>query len=168
MKYRNENVMMLIPCLGRRKLANSYDEIMTLLALTYLYWSNQPILRFWPLSSQPSFFTFRLEISMAKTNTTLPKHDSSPSAGYTIPDAWANLSEVAVVMPEENPEERPVYHHRTLEETQELQNIYQKEQKRLRSAGSHPESSGQASAQRGAADSQGAKSGLRCSRCSIL
>lgn len=105
---------------------------------------------------------------MAKSNTPSPQLESSSSPGYSIPDAWANLSEVAAVMPEENHEEQPVYHHRTLEEAHELENLYQQEQERLHSAGPHPESSGQAAAPEDTAGSQGTKSGLPCSKCSIL
>jgi len=55
------------------------------------------------------------------------RHISSDS--YTIPDSYANLSELAAPLPVENPQEGHLYHHSTLEESRSREQIYQRNEK---------------------------------------
>jgi hypothetical protein len=52
---------------------------------------------------------------------------------YTIPDSWANLSELAPILPVENPNELSLYRHRSLEEFRIAEKAYEQGQKRRKS-----------------------------------
>jgi hypothetical protein len=56
------------------------------------------------------------------------------ASGYTIPDSWANLSELASPPPVENPKEQHLYHHHSLEETRTREQDYMRHK---RSASDH-------------------------------
>lgn len=49
---------------------------------------------------------------------------SDADNGYTIPDSWANLSELASPPPVENPKEQAIYRHRSLEQTRTQEQYY--------------------------------------------
>lgn len=59
---------------------------------------------------------------------------SEASNGYTIPDIYANLSELACSAPVENPKELDLYHHHSLEEIRTREQDYMRYK---RSVGNH-------------------------------
>lgn len=98
--------------------------------------------------------------------------DAHPDGVYSVPDTYANLSEVAVCPPEENPDERALFRHQTLEDTREFQNMHQQEQKRLRPQAQRTEEFGRNTVEGDSgtsAESPATRIGLLCrQRCSIL
>jgi fluoride ion exporter CrcB/FEX len=56
----------------------------------------------------------------------LPQPSRHPS--YDVPDNYANLDELAAPSPVENPDENPIYRHRSLEEFKEQEHEYQQNQ----------------------------------------
>lgn len=54
------------------------------------------------------------------------RHAPHRRASYSVPDSWANLSEVAPVLPVENVDDLPIYRHRTLEEARSAERLYEK------------------------------------------
>lgn len=49
---------------------------------------------------------------------------------YTVPDSWANLSEVASPPPVENPKEQDLYRHHSLEEVRTQEQDYMRYKRR--------------------------------------
>ncbi|KAL6885729.1 hypothetical protein GGI43DRAFT_426604 [Trichoderma evansii] len=63
----------------------------------------------------------------------VPTRHSHDQVEYSIPDSWGHLSELAPVLPVENPNELSLYRHRTLEEYRRPERVYEQEHRRLRS-----------------------------------
>ncbi|KAL6792607.1 hypothetical protein V8C43DRAFT_294135 [Trichoderma afarasin] len=64
--------------------------------------------------------------SIAHTRRVSTRH-SHGQAGYSIPDSWAHLSELAPISPVENPNESSLYRHRTLEEYRRAEEAFEQE-----------------------------------------
>lgn len=58
---------------------------------------------------------------------------SHEQVDYSIPDSWLHLSELAPILPVENPNELSLYRHTTLEEYRRSERAYEQEQRRLSS-----------------------------------
>lgn len=69
---------------------------------------------------------------VAHTHRVSTRH-SHDQVEYNIPDSWGHLSELAPVLPVENPNELSLYHHRTLEEYRRPERAYEQEHRGLRS-----------------------------------
>ncbi|KAL7891942.1 hypothetical protein HDV63DRAFT_398884 [Trichoderma sp. SZMC 28014] len=69
--------------------------------------------------------------SIAHTRRLSTRH-SHDQAGYSIPDSWGHLSELAPVSPVENPNESSLYRHTTLEEYRRAEEAFEQENQGLR------------------------------------
>lgn len=69
--------------------------------------------------------------SIAHTRRVSTRH-SHDQGGYSIPDSWGRLSELAPVSPVENPNELSLYPHRTLEEYRRPEGAFEQEHGGLR------------------------------------
>jgi hypothetical protein len=56
---------------------------------------------------------------------------SNAASDYTIPDIYANLSELASPAPVENPKEQDLYRHQSLEETRTLEQAYMRHKRNV-------------------------------------
>ena len=66
--------------------------------------------------------------SRVSRRRSLSRSQSSKAPGYNIPDNYANLDELATPSPVENPDEDPIYRHRSLEEAKSQERDYQRNQ----------------------------------------
>ncbi|KAL7917368.1 hypothetical protein ACQKWADRAFT_306956 [Trichoderma austrokoningii] len=74
----------------------------------------------------PDDYSIINDQSIAHTRRVSTRH-SRDQAGYSIPDSWGHLSELAPISPVENPNESSLYRHRTLEECRRSEGVFEQE-----------------------------------------
>lgn len=82
-----------------------------------------------PISRVRSFEERRhWKSSRASRRRSLSRSQPSKPPSYNIPDNYANLDELATPSPVENPDEDPIYRHKSLEEAKSQEQDYQRNQ----------------------------------------
>lgn len=72
------------------------------------------------------------EQSISHTHQVSSRHGHKQT-DYSIPDSWGHLSELAPILPVENPNESSLYRHRTLEGYRRSERVYEQDHRGLRS-----------------------------------